>query len=57
MIGHGLDADFDTARCELDGSGAMALGQRKERIGHKVLRVPHGELAREGVEQIELTAF
>ena len=57
VIGHRLDTDRDIAGNEIDRRDAMGLRERKERIGHEILRVSGCEVTGERPEQIELSAL
>lgn len=54
MIGDGLDADGDVARCEVYRRDAMGFGEGEERIGHEILRISWREVAGERAKQIKL---
>ena len=54
VIGDGLDADRHVAGDEIYRRDAMGLGEGKERISHKILRISGCEVTRQRSKQIEL---
>ena len=58
VFGHAIHRDAHLARLEVDWRCAPRLGQRKEWVGHQVLRIARRHVATgQGAEQRELFAF
>ena len=54
MLRHGFDANGDGPSAKIDRYDALGLRQRKEWIGHQILRVAWRQIARQRAKQFKL---